>query len=759
MKTIDRSYRRNIHTVVENLIPPDVIAKKNRQRSWQYRFYPEYDMVVISKDGTIGDILEINSLNIALPATPKKVRFEEMPQHDQKWRRYDVPKELVHFDKYFKDEPNPESKLNDVFRKHKEFIDDDMRRKREGDFLMIDGNPIYITGNYYFFLQHYKLTDMRRYGDFRMPQRDYFIFLEAVFADERCVGSLLLKSRRSAFSTSSGSVVLNKAITWKNGFFPIVSKKDTDAQILFDRHVVKPFLNLPKHLQPQRTGEVVPKKILEFSSPKKKLTTNNKSDSSSDGLDSIITFFATTVDAYDGTQVTYSINDEIGKFKAVDINAYWEQHHRLCHEVGSEIFGKAICGSTASSPNKGGKNYEKFYDDSKLGSRGESGFTKTGLYAIFIPADYTTMGFFDEFGYVIYDNPEEPILNELGKTVSIGVKQYLDIKEAECGDNIQKLNERKRNNPRVDTDAFLDEEASNMYATTGMVSTINYLKANANNPELKETYFRFDLYWKDKEKMIVEMKRHSKGKFVATSQLPIPLEFRNSFVMKDGKRAPKNGHLGAFGCDPYQSDRTKYNNGSKQGFVGMNTDNFNLPDFQKRQTFLFYNYRPNTRDEAEEDVIMACIYFSMPILPEINKKSLVEKMYKMDLRKYVLNNPLKKKKELTPDEEKYGGMISSNSGNSIPNQESALETYVQENFHEEIEHPQKLKSVFQELNEQAASYTRENRQSKDVVVAWMLACIATGREIKHKEPITFQTTSPVDIAALFNFEPEPEYYN
>ena len=90
---------------------------------------------------------------------------------------------------------------------------------------MNDGEPIYITGHYYFFLQHYKLTDMRRYGDFRMPQRDYFIWIEACFADERCIGSLLLKSRRSSFSTSSGSVASNRAITYRNGFFPIVSKK------------------------------------------------------------------------------------------------------------------------------------------------------------------------------------------------------------------------------------------------------------------------------------------------------------------------------------------------------------------------------------------------------------------------------------------------------------------------------------------------------------------------------------------------------
>ena len=750
MQKTDRSYRRSISRVVENHIPEDVIKKNNSSKSWKYGYNEEYDMVVISKDGTVGSVVEINELLIALPQKPKKVRFSEFGCKEQKWSRYQVPNELRFFDKYFKDEKNIEHKIKEVFNRHKQFIDEDISRKFNGDWFMNDGEAVYITGYYYFFLQHYKLTDMRRYPDFRMPQRDYFIFVEACFADERCLGSLLLKSRRSSFSTSSGSIDLCKSITYRNGFFPIVSKKDTDAKTLFTNHIVKPFLALPKHLQPLRSGEVMPKSELVFSSPKKKLTTLNKSDVSDDGLDTLITFYATTVDAYDGTQVTISINDEIGKMKGnLDINEYWDQSHKMCHIVGSKVVGKALCGSTANPPNKGGKNYERFYDNSKISTRDKTGFTKTGLYAIFIPADYTTMGYFDEWGYPVYDNPPNPIKNELGETITIGVKEFLDNQEVACGDDIQKLNAQKRNNPRVDSDAFLDEEATNMYATTGMVNTINFLKAHKDSPDVKASVFRFDLYYKDKDNAIVEMKRNSKGRFIAVGNLPIPVELRNQHKNKNGKKAPSNGHLAVFGCDPYQADRTKYNNGSKQGFVGVTTDDYNLAEHQKNQTFVYYDYRPNTRDEAEEDVIMACLYFSIPVLPEINKKSLVVKMYERGLRNFVLNNPLKLKRELTPDEEKYGGAVSSNSGNSLPEQESALETYIQENFHEHIESTHEIKSPFLLLNEKAASYTREKRGSLDSVVAWQLACVAASRKGKKREPMKIETANIVDIQSLF----------
>ena len=76
---INKSYRKSIHEVVENLVPNDVIAKKNKTKSWKYGYNSEYDFICISKDGTLGDILYIGGLNIGLPAKPKKIRFEEKP--------------------------------------------------------------------------------------------------------------------------------------------------------------------------------------------------------------------------------------------------------------------------------------------------------------------------------------------------------------------------------------------------------------------------------------------------------------------------------------------------------------------------------------------------------------------------------------------------------------------------------------------------------------------------------------------------------
>lgn len=727
---VDKSYRRNLHKKVYDYVDPELVFERNKTKSWKYGRDKDLNLIVISKNGTIGQIININGLHIALPAQPIEIRNQNLRQPDQKFRRYKVPDDLMYFDKFYGKEEDIDAIIGQIYTKHKDYIDTDINKIFDGDWFMNDGEAVYITGYYYFFLQHYKLTDMRRYPDFRMPQRDYFIWLEACIADGESLGSLLLKSRRSSFSVSAACIVLCNAILTFNGFYPIVSKKDTDAKDLFAKHVVKPLLELPKHLQPQRVGEVMPKTEVLFSSPKKKMTANNKGNSGSEGLDTLIKFYSTTLDAYDGTQVNFSINDEIGKFKGnLDINVYWDQAHKLCHIVGSKVVGKAICGSTANPPAQGGRNYEKFYNNSKLSTKDGTGFTKTGLYAIFIPADYSYYGFFDEWGYVIYDDPNIPIKNEIGETVEIGVKRFLDEKEIACGSDLQKLNSQKRNEPREDTDAFLDEDASTMFATAGLVSNLNFLKKYQYNDKFKTQVFRFDLSWEggiiDGD---VKMKRSSTGRFEC-SWLP-PKELRNKVKEIDGKKYPVNGDLGAFGCDPYQASRVSFGNGSMQGLVGLTKENsYKLSESEQNKMFIYYNARPDKIEDAIEDIIMIIKYCSMPILIEINKEAVVKELRRRGYGKYILNNPLKQKHELNGQEKTLGGVYSHST--NIPDQEHALQSFINDTLYEEIDEND-LKVPFIGALSDAEIYKTADRQKRDQTVAWMYAVLATRKPIKKK---------------------------
>ena len=63
--------QNKLYTVVKNHVSKQSMLKMNQHKSWSYGYNPKHDLVVISKDGTVGDIYNINGLLIDLPKTPK----------------------------------------------------------------------------------------------------------------------------------------------------------------------------------------------------------------------------------------------------------------------------------------------------------------------------------------------------------------------------------------------------------------------------------------------------------------------------------------------------------------------------------------------------------------------------------------------------------------------------------------------------------------------------------------------------------------
>ena len=48
---------------IKNYIPQNVVSNKNRARSWLYGYNKKYDLIIISKSGQLGKIVEISNLN------------------------------------------------------------------------------------------------------------------------------------------------------------------------------------------------------------------------------------------------------------------------------------------------------------------------------------------------------------------------------------------------------------------------------------------------------------------------------------------------------------------------------------------------------------------------------------------------------------------------------------------------------------------------------------------------------------------------
>lgn len=717
MQNTEKKYRREFaQKIKEQIIPQEIIDKKNNEKSWEYRYYSEYDVVVISRDGTIGDIYNIEGLLIAIPATPpiNKIRFHEFPAHSQKWQRFKVPQDLANYYDLYSPENFEEEQLifDELIEKHEKFIVEDIQRiYLYGMWHMIDGDPEWIPPGHYFLLQHLYLSTANSYAKFRFIQRDYYMWLEACYADNRCYGSLLLKARQIFFSTVGGSELLRHAMFNNNAFCPIMSKTDNDARRLFDKYVKNPLSKMPIHLLPKIDEKRNSEKRLKFYDPSRKK-----------GRNSIIQVFATVIKGYDGETVGgKSLNDEIGKIMTFDINIWWDLHHKKTHGKGGNIHSKAICGSTSGRQNEGGENYKRFYNNSKFETRNELGQTKTGLYSIFIPSEFSYENFYDEFGHTIYYSPEKPVKNELGQYVEIGSKDYLDMEERSCHTD-KELISQKLTAPRTEEDAFLSEEGKSLFDRDKIRAQLLFLQEHTFTPEYRERVFSIDLLWKngipDTE---VTHKINPNGKYLV-SWIP-PKEYRSRFFKKGNVKHPLNEWMGAFGIDPYDIRRPIYGSGSKGSIVGKTKsvgDNFPLDTF-----FLLYNYRPETEDIFYEDMIKVLLFYSMPALIENNKKGLLKTLKKRNYRGFSLLRP--DKNEFSAEELEYGGMPSSEY--TIRLQETAMETFIASR----IGHADSLdecKTLFVPQLEDWFKYDPASRTKFDISVASQLSILANNKIVR-----------------------------
>ena len=212
------------------IIPKSVLLKKNKAKSWTPGYNEKYDIIVISQNGTIGDIYSVNNLNIAVPSTPKLTSKLKRP--NQYWKAKDYPKELKRIQSIFQwHETTPTFK-----NKWVDYIEEEFNRRENGHWFLNNGVPTYITGTHYMYLQWTKIDV--GHPDFREANRIFFLYWEACKVDKRSFGMCYLKIRRSGFSFMSSAEGVNKATITKDSRIGILSKTGSDAKKMFTDKVV-----------------------------------------------------------------------------------------------------------------------------------------------------------------------------------------------------------------------------------------------------------------------------------------------------------------------------------------------------------------------------------------------------------------------------------------------------------------------------------------------------------------------------------------
>lgn len=652
--------------VLKDYIPPAVISNKNRVRSWLYGYSEQYNVVVISKTGQIGEILEISGLAIALPLAPEKCLQRHSSKAEQYWERQELPRDLAKIQSIFQWNNKPKEFKD----RWVDYIEQEFDYREQGFWFMNNGVKTYITGSHYMYLQ-WSSIDVG-YPDFREANRLYWIFWEACRADPRSFGMVYLKIRRSGFSFMSSSECVNIGTLARDARIGILSKTGADAKKMFTDKVVPINSRLPFFFKPVMDGMDKPKTELAFRVPASKITKKNmyeSDDNEIDGLDTTIDWKNTEDNSYDGEKLLFLAHDESGKWvKPVNIKENWRVT-KTCLRLGSKIIGKCMMGSTSNALSKGGQNFKDIYEQSNVKSRNANGQTKSGLYALFIPMEWNMEGFIDIHGFPVFRKPENPIKGVDGNWITNGAIDYWEAEVDSLKSDADALNEFYRQFPRTESHAFRDESKQALFNLTKIYQQIDY-----NDSMIKEHYLtRGSFSWKDgiKDTEVI-WTPDTRGRFLI-SWAP-PKHMQNNVHIRNGIKYPGNDHLGSFGCDSYDISAVVGGRGSNGALHGMTK--FHMDDAPTNQFFLEYIARPQTAEIFFEEVLMACIFYGMPILVENNKPRLLYHIKNRGYRGFSINRPDKQLAKLTKTERELGG-IPNSSEDVKQAHASAIESYIE----------------------------------------------------------------------------------
>lgn len=272
------------------------------------------------------------------------------------------------------------------------FISMEHHRRVEGLWFYIKGQPIYIPGLFYYFLNYWPLSTGAS-TKFHMGDWKFFIIWMYVVMTDTIFGLLVFKCRRIG-DTEKGLCMMYEYST---------RVRNTINQ-MYDCRVEKDMIKTWKRLKiaHQRmswfmrpvTKNDDPSNSYEFRTPKRKVDTTN-SYVNEDGqlvmtdykyreLDSEISYF-TNEGGADGARVGRSYIDEFGKYNQIDPEELWGLMKKaLEDDREGTIIGKSLWTSTIEEM-KGGetlKKSKKMWASADPSNVGPDGRTVSGLVRI-----------------------------------------------------------------------------------------------------------------------------------------------------------------------------------------------------------------------------------------------------------------------------------------------------------------------------------------------------------------------------------------
>jgi hypothetical protein len=589
------------------------------------------------------------------------------------------------------------------------FRQDEWHRRMYGYWFWNNGVETYVTGLHYFFLTWWKLDV--GYAQFRIPDMEFFYFLEHCIQNPASLGMLEATKRRQGKTVRAGCFLYDYASRKKEAQTGIQSKSFADARDnVYTKGVLSPFKWLPDFFVPTYDMEKgrMPKSGLYFRQTNLKGARSEEMDFSHE-LDSSLTFKAADHSSYDGFKLHRYVADEVGKCeKPIDV---YKRHQivQFCMQLDGNIIGKGLYTTTVEEMNAGGEPFKRLWEASNQYDLNKNGKTKSGLSRYFLPAFKTL--YFDKHGFPDEDRAKEYYMNERE-----GLR-----------DDPSALASFIRKNPfTVEEMFFIDSET----CLFDSIRLNEQLEEVSYDPDEKLTV-QGDLRWESGQDSTVIFIPSKRGRFLLNKQV-LDLDRKELFnvVAKSdsGKLIPQFPRRIA-GADPFDHDVTV--DGRRSDGAGYVYHKEDMLEPKMANTFLCqYIFRPQKADLFYEDMIKMVHFFGCEILIEDNKRGMINYFKQRGYGRFVMN---------FNDKDGISGSVKSH--NQIAEE---IEAYV-------TDHCERV--VFTRLLTDWLLFDLNNTTKFDAAMASGYTLIASNK-LKYKEKAgkqVFLSENLVEVSDVFQF--------
>lgn len=460
----------------------------------------------------------------------------------------------------------------------------------------------YITGLHYLYITYWKFQG--KLMDFRIEDMKLFYVAAYWMEDDKCLGGNEITKRKIGKTARVGCWGYERVSRLNFHHGGLQSKSDDDAEGAFKKAIIHPWQKLPDFFRPRydlMKGEE-PTELRFFATARRGSKAEEDDNSIEEPLESFFDYKVSTESAYDGPELHTYISDEAGKTKKPVSIKERQNVVRFCTEIDFEIKGKQWY-TTTVEPEKGEEENYEFQEltaNSNPLERDENGFTGTGLYTYFLPAQ---KGMYINKEYAKYGYADEEMNLKFIEN---------KIKALEEKNDTRGVSSFKRKNPRNLKEAFSADGEFALYDPELINEQLD--KISWGNP----TTERGDLEWKDGfefERPIVKAngdieyeineviwKANPSGRYEKVIGW-WPKE-PNKVYKNNGKFLPNNNFANRIGCDPFKYDKTKDKRRSKcAAFNYQIKDELYHNDPYNDMFTIKYVHRANGTKESNMDVL------------------------------------------------------------------------------------------------------------------------------------------------------------